>query len=285
MKTYHMLKSQGRRGGGAAGAGTEQPGAERMPVEELARRTGTTVSNLRALQARGLLAPPQLVGRKGYYTERHQARVALLRRLQDRGYSLSAIDELLRGWERGAGLPELLGLEDAMNTPLSPAGEDPGSADDVARLLPELLADDELLARALELEVVARREGRVVAPSVELLEIARAHLRAGIPLGALLEEMARLRDDGERIAQRFRALFHEHVFAPFMTAGAPAVRLPLFTETVARLRPASARAAAIALARAIERGGTVPRTAEPARDVELEKPARARRAPRRREKR
>jgi DNA-binding transcriptional MerR regulator len=225
-----------------------------MSVEELARRTGTTVSNLRALQARKLLPPPSLQGRKGFYTSRHQARVALLRRLQDRGYSLSAIADLLRGWERGAGLTEILELEDAVAAPVSSAGAGAASDVDVQRILPELLRDPKLLARAMALELVVRRDDRLLAPNPELLEIARAHLQAGVPLAEILTEYGRMRTDAARTARRLRKLFDAHVFAPFWKAGAPAKELPRLTRVLTRLRPAAARAAAIAIAREIELG-------------------------------
>jgi DNA-binding transcriptional MerR regulator len=227
---------------------------ERMSVEELARRTGTTVSNLRALQARKLLPPPTLQGRKALYTSRHQARVALLRRLQDRGYSLSAIADLLRGWERGAGLTEILELEDAVAAPVSPAIEQPSREVEVHRILPELLRDPKLLARAVDLELVVRRDDHLLAPNPELLDIARAHLRAGVPLAEILTEYGRMRSDAARTARRLRKLFDAHVFAPFWKAGAPAKDLPHLTQILTQLRPAAARAAAIAIAREIELG-------------------------------
>jgi DNA-binding transcriptional MerR regulator len=103
--------------GGSVRAAESAPTAEHMPIEELARRTGMTVRNLRALQARGLLAAPELAGRKGFYTERHLARVALVRRMQSRGFSLASIKDVLASWEAGVGLMEVVGFEDAMTTP------------------------------------------------------------------------------------------------------------------------------------------------------------------------
>lgn len=246
-----MLRSQRARGVAPEDAAASE---ERIAIEELARRTGTTVSNLRALQARRLLPPPELVGRKGFYTGRHVARVMLLRRLQDRGYSLSAIADLLRGWERGAGLAEILELEDAVSAPLAPAGEEPQRDVDAARVLPELLHDPKQLARAIELGLVVERGDRLIAPSPELLEIARTHLQAGVPLAAILTEYAQLRRDVARITRRFRKLFDAHVFAPFSRAGAPAKDLPRLTQTLAHLRPAAVRAIAIVAAREIELG-------------------------------
>lgn len=250
-----MLRSQ--RPHAAASPDATAP-EDRMPIEELARRTGTTVSNLRALQAKKLLPPPELQGRKGFYTGRHQARVALLRRLQDRGYSLSAIADLLRGWERGAGLREILELEDAVTAPLAPAGEEPARDVDAAHVLPELLHDQKQLARAIDLGLVVRRGDRLVAPSPELLEIARVHLQAGLPLDVVLAEYAQLRRDVARITRRLREVFDQHVFAPFSRAGAPAKELPRLTEALARLRPAAARAIAIVAAREIELGAPDP---------------------------
>ena len=49
-------------------------------------------------------------------------------------------------------------------------------------------------------------------------------------------------------------LFDAYVFAPFWKAGAPAQELPRLTQVLTRLRPAAARAAAIAIAREIELG-------------------------------
>src|SRR6187549_1128068 len=111
--------------------------AERMPIEELARRTGMTVRNLRAMHSRSLLSPPELEGRKGFYTERHVARVMLVQRLQGRGFSLAAIGALLEGWEAGSGIMDVMGLEDALRTP---AVSGDRSEADVAEEFPELLA-------------------------------------------------------------------------------------------------------------------------------------------------
>ena len=45
-----------------------------LTVDELARRAGVTVRNVRAYAARGLLPPPRMVGRTGYYGREHVAR-------------------------------------------------------------------------------------------------------------------------------------------------------------------------------------------------------------------
>src|SRR5262245_4298712 len=95
---------------------------ERIPIEELARRTAMTVRNLRALQSMGLLQGPELRGRKGFYTEQHLARVRLVTRLQQRGFALASIRELIQQWSAGGSLMDLAGIEDALLTPVSQVG-------------------------------------------------------------------------------------------------------------------------------------------------------------------
>lgn len=187
-----------------------------MTIEELARRTGMTVRNVRAMQARSILAPPELKGRKGFYTERHAARVMLLQRLQGRGCSLAAIEALIEGWEAGSGLMDVMGLEDALRTP---ATQGLHTEADVATEFPELLASPVALKKALEQELVVQREARFIAPSAELLDIVRRQVVAGYPLEALLEEGDALLRDVDRIAARFRKSFFEHFVDPHMAAG------------------------------------------------------------------
>ena len=50
-----------------------------------------TVRNIRAYQSRGLLPPPELRGRTGYYGAEHVARIELIRELQSEGFNLEAI--------------------------------------------------------------------------------------------------------------------------------------------------------------------------------------------------
>ena len=81
-----------------------------MTIDELAHRAGTTSRNIRALQTKGILRPPKLVGRTGSYGEDHLQRLLAVIRLQARGFGLAGIRELLDAWETGATLDEVLGL-------------------------------------------------------------------------------------------------------------------------------------------------------------------------------
>src|SRR3954463_2208965 len=83
-----------------------------LTIDELARETGMTVRNVRSHHARGLLPPPEVRGRTGYYGPAHVERLKLIRRLQSEGLKLDGIkrlldspDERLLALRRAAGEP------------------------------------------------------------------------------------------------------------------------------------------------------------------------------------
>ena len=67
-----------------------------LTIDELAQRTGMTVRNIRAHQSRGLLPPPEVRARTGYYGPEHVARLRLIRDMQAGGFNLKAIERLER---------------------------------------------------------------------------------------------------------------------------------------------------------------------------------------------
>jgi len=66
-----------------------------LTIDELGRLVGMTVRNIRAHQSRGLLAPPNVRGRTGYYGPEHIARLKLIQELQADGFNLDLIRRLL----------------------------------------------------------------------------------------------------------------------------------------------------------------------------------------------
>ncbi len=101
---------------------TEPPQAQQpdsppaqMTIGELARRTGMTVRNIRAHQTKGLLPPPEVRGRTGYYGEEHVARIALTREMQADGLNLEAIRRLLENADGNGS--EILDFTRALRAP------------------------------------------------------------------------------------------------------------------------------------------------------------------------
>jgi DNA-binding transcriptional MerR regulator len=254
-----------------------------MPIEELSRRSGVTVRNLRELQTRGLLDPPLLEGRRGLYTERHVARVGLVRNLQDRGYSIASIKDLLQKWRGELGSLGVMGVEDGVATP----GAGPArrlTEDEVLALLPELRSDEALLAEARAVELVATGEdGELFAPHAELLETARALADVGIPLDVQLADLHVLRREIEVMTARFRGRFQEHVVTKLQREGFPAERVSELATRLASLRPAVVRGVGILLSVALERRGPIGPAGAPSpaarSEPEAEPPQKSPRAP------
>src|SRR3712207_6595270 len=74
--------------------GVDHTSAE-LTIDELAARVGMTVRNVRAHQSRGLLPPPEVRGRTGFYGADHVARLELIKELQADGFNLNAIQRLI----------------------------------------------------------------------------------------------------------------------------------------------------------------------------------------------
>src|SRR3954469_24734977 len=70
-------------------------GAGRLTVGELAEAADKTVRNMRNHQSRGLLPPPELEARTGYYGAEHVERLRLIKAMQADGLNLEAIRRLL----------------------------------------------------------------------------------------------------------------------------------------------------------------------------------------------
>ena len=103
-----------------------------LTVDELAHRAGTTTRTVRAYQTKGLIPPPRKIGRVAYYGPEHLARLQLIERLLARGFLLSAIGDLLRASEEGAGLAGVLGHPALHNLDRRVPAASP-SAEDVPR--------------------------------------------------------------------------------------------------------------------------------------------------------
>ena len=243
--------------------------AEGMTIDELARAVGTTTRTIRAYQTQGLLPHPRLAGRVGVYDEGHLARLRYIAHLQERGFSLAAIRDLLTAWEEGRSLSDVLGFEEALTAPWTDEVPEVIDADGLRQLFPDLADDDEAGAEAVRRAVdvgllVPEGDGWRV-PSPILLRTGAELVAAGIPLSAVLDEHVLLSSDMARVAERFVALFEHHVWEPFVLEGLPAERLGEVTDALLRVRPTAARAVQAVLARSMEQAVAASTTRQIAR--------------------
>src|SRR5688572_1631742 len=168
---------------------------DRLTIDELARRTGMTVRNIRAHQSRGLLPPPDIEGRTGFYGPEHVARIELIAEMQADGFNLAAIKRLLadtHGSDR-----EMLGFKRALMAPWEDEEPEFVTAEE---LLVRLGLDPEapnpkLLDRALGAGfLVDLGEGRFEVPSPTLFRAAEELRALGVQPDtavSVLEEIER----------------------------------------------------------------------------------------------
>jgi DNA-binding transcriptional MerR regulator len=206
-----------------------------MTIDRLAREASMTVRNVRAHQTRGLLPPPELVGRTGYYGPEHLARLRLITDLQDSGYNLGAIKRLLDAAPEGTG-EDILAFEQALLAPWGPEEPEVFEADELLKVFGEL--PREVVDRAAELGlIVFLEDGRVEVPMPTLLKARRELTSMGIPAEQLLEVLESLLHHSEGIADQFVDLFVEGVWRPFERGNEPAEQWADIRRSLERLRP------------------------------------------------
>ena len=222
-------------------------------IDELARKTGSTVRNIRAYQDRGLLPPPERRGRKGIYNDAHLSRLRIINRLLERGYTLSNIGELIESWEQGNDIGSLLGLETAVASPWSDELPDYVT-------MPQLLKmfrgnfSRRALSKAIELDVLRPEGMRFRVPSPRMLRAGAELVAAGIPLEDMLDVVSHLRANVEQASDAMVRLVARHVFDQYGEGQLPpSNELPELADLVWRLRPLVEMAVLPEVARAMSK--------------------------------
>jgi DNA-binding transcriptional MerR regulator len=210
-----------------------------LTVEQLAAEVGMSVRNIRNHHTRGLLPPPEVRARVGYYNSEHVARLRLILDLQADGFNLAAIERLLSGSD---GLAErLLGLRIAVTTPFEPESPELITAEELEQRFGEVDGKDIERVRKLKL-LVPLGDGRFEVPSPALMRDAEEVVALGIPLHAALVLVERVSRDCESIAKAFTKLFLKELWEPFEQAGQPDERWDELIEAVGSLRPLASEA-------------------------------------------
>ena len=210
-----------------------------LTIDELAQRVGMTVRNVRAHQARGLLPPPEVRGRTGYYDEDHVARLELVKDMQADGFNLAAIRHALDALPAGAG-PEALAFRRRVVG--SWTDEEPELMDRAA--LAELMgAGDDALAEAVKLGVVRPIDDeRVEVPAPSLLRAGAEVVSLGVPLDEVLKLQRELNRHVAAVAKAYVHLYLEYVWHPFVAAGQPEELWPRVRDALDRLQPLAGEA-------------------------------------------
>ncbi len=211
-----------------------EEGENELTIDELARRTGMTARNIRAHQSRGLLLPPEVRGRTGYYGPDHIARIELIQELQADGFNLELIGRLLDSAE-GSSI-EVLEFTRALRKPFT---DEQTEVIEVDQLVAQWhSADPAMLERAVALGLLRPiGEGRYEMASPRLITAGLELAGLGVPLSETLELAGRIRRRADEVADIYVRTFLDVVWRPFEEAGHPEERWPEVQTAFERLRP------------------------------------------------
>ena len=208
----------------------------KMTIGELARRTGMTIRNIRAHQTRGILPPPEVHGRTGYYNEDHVARVELTREMQAEGLNLEAIRRVLESSEGSS--QEMVDFARAIRAPFEDETPEIFSEEELASAWGVERFDPKLLKRTEEMGILRQLpDGQIEVISPRLQHAGTALVELGVSPQAAVDTAAELRRSSERVARNFVELFVKEIWDPFDKAGRPEADWPKVREALDRMRP------------------------------------------------
>ena len=193
----------------------------RLRVEELAARADVSVDTIRFYQKRRLLQPPERRGRIAWYGPEHVDRLAQIRDLQQRGFSLAIIRRIVSG--------ELDRADEPLAAAVTGAREDGGPGAEEFLTLEELAARSGVPEALIDsvvregLLVPRRHEGdaRFTSGDVEIVAAGLRLLETGLPMPDLLALARRHHAATREIAEEAVAMFDAYVREPLRAADLP----------------------------------------------------------------
>ena len=211
--------------------------ATELTIDELARETGMTVRNIRSHATRGLLPPPEVRARTGYYGSEHISRLRLIQELQANGYNLAAIKHLL-GRADASSADQVLGFARSV---LQPFEDEPPEIVDARELAARYGYDEidpKVMSRAAKLGLIVPIGGdRYEIPSPTILRAGESLLEIGVSPHKALDIVEKVVRNADSVSQEFVRLFMERVWKPFARSGDLEADLPRVQETLEMLRP------------------------------------------------
>jgi DNA-binding transcriptional MerR regulator len=213
---------------------------DELTIDELARTVEMTVRNVRAYAARGLLSPPRLVGRTGYYDAEHIEQLSLVRDLLDEGLTLAAVERVLAADVQSASLA--LAMLRTMRDPWRPAVEEEIDALELAvraGFSPNAELLDQLATDGL---VKLLPDGRVRVLQPDLLDAGQKVVALGVPAEAVLAVQPLITEHAKAVATLFVDLIATTVWRDFVERGMPAGEWGKMRDTIAALVPIAGQA-------------------------------------------
>jgi DNA-binding transcriptional MerR regulator len=218
-----------------------KPANGEMTIREVAERTGMTVRNIRAHQTRGLLPPPVVRGRTGYYNEEHVARIELTREMQADGLNLEAIRRVFETGD-GEAVAEIFDFTRALRMPFEDESPEIYEPAELAATWGAKEVDPDLIRRGEGLGAMRTLpDGRIEVISPRLQQAAAELAKLGVGPDAAIATAEKLRRHADGVARTFIDIFVEEIWEPFDRAGRPEKEWPRIREALERMRPLAAQ--------------------------------------------
>jgi DNA-binding transcriptional MerR regulator len=184
-----------------------------MRIDDLAERAGVPTRTIRYYTQQGLLNPPTLRGRVGYYGDAHLDRLKLIKELQEKRFlPLGVIRSVLRHYEEGRNIDTMLAPLEIVYQPRWDASErNDFTRSELAEAAGvEMSVLDAAEDMGLLFPTKHGREKHYGADDLHMLEVAQKWMDLGIPksLGRLYRESL------EEISKMQVRAFNEVVVAP-----------------------------------------------------------------------
>lgn len=213
-----------------------------MTIDQLAASVNMTVRNVRAYAGRGLIPAPRLVGRTGYYGPEHVSRLRLVRDLLERGYTLAAVEKVMKR-QSTAAAGHALDLLSTLEEPLGQAEETEEMTVEALLRLAGVEEEAVLLDRLEEIGLVERLdESRVRLLRPFVVRAGAKAMALGLDRSSVLALLPLLSEHLHQIAQRFVDEFRGQMWKPFAEAGFPEERWPAMLESIRTLLPVASQA-------------------------------------------
>src|SRR3954462_8490403 len=190
--------------------------ASELTIDDLARRVGMSVRNLREWRTLGLLPAARMRGRNGFYDEAIVDRVRGIQKLHAEGFTLELIRRMLEaGGESG---DDVMGLARALPAPFRDKAPPLVDMDGWTERWGRARKKD--LDRVVAIGLLRRRDdGRLEYTSTRLAEIMDVLHGLGLTLAQELDVGAEIRPHADAIADLFERLWLDHVWQPFLDKG------------------------------------------------------------------
>lgn len=239
---------------GTADRGTDAPvtgSTDLRTIDEVAAAAGLTVRTVRFYATKGLLPPPRLRGRVGWYDAGHLARLVLIRDLQAAGFTLTAIERFVARIPASATADDVAVFQ-AMLTPwVASAPEELTRAElDTAA---GRAVDDPTLAALTTVGLAEPLDGDRVRVRPAELTLGLELLDLDVPEEMLVTALELIETATGELAGDLAELLRHHLLRPYLAGELDAAERAALAGVIERLRPLLTEAVLTALHTAVDR--------------------------------